>query len=949
MVLRTGDCQARHGSHQADEDRRPEPEEPSPRPIQEPVLGRMDLLANGARHVVVPRYVQTERATQLAEFAVVFRLTELRDAPPGVRGARYACQHEVLKPVRITRVLNPEDFAKKHTYLRESLREDLQELAMLGRAMPLRRWEYMSDRLGRCRLVDHGPTFSEGTLNLASARRENFWEFVQLWQGHCDRRAVALRQQFERDMQEVRASGDPKRAQMLQELEEAYEVEVQHHWAQSLGRTRVGPSPHSSGQTAKPKNDINPAWRITGPRAPSLDQLFSPRTRSPEALELRAAEARSLERGWSMSSLASCLCVWAVSAVIMEDSSPGVSALERLRSFLIESCGSLLQAWLKYFDTNVDYRIDKLEFMEGMRQLSYPASEIPQLFAEIDVDRSEEITLDELDKEDAVLWHKFRVWSVQTFYNDMIETLAADPDRPAVCQACEVTFDQFREGLQRLDWKEGDEGVLFKALDFDGDGLVKPSGLRWLAIELKRLRKKRVAKENAAKKKMPGISWELLERQFLEFRDDLRKRFGNGSLDESGFASIDELDPKGAQVLAHFKKCLDERFASIADAFTFLDLEGTRKIRKSQFEAALRRLEFPYLEPWWSPWCLRTVVEWWSVCGDTAAELFESLDVDGNHLLEEDDIQFLEKWSPSPILTAQPNVKARDEVKEALLLKQLGVAGFGVSRYGRPVKAWRHLLDRDGSNRCNWHEFLNACKIIGFKGDVAGAWRAFDEDLSGYITLKELDREGYRTLWDFRTPPGEGTHGSPHLMLTNPSQQAPQMEEMQQKVLAMEEAEELLKTWKRPVESPMKLVKLCRTWTGRVAGMKHFKQDALRTIERPGGAVILDRLAGPDFCLRFFLKQMEPASETRSKADRSSRGEASQVHLPRLEAPVSLELEATPPEASVREDAARGDEVHHEEVRHGRRLPKPTLDDLLALPRSFAPRMSRAPGLPRIA
>ena len=57
-----------------------------------------DLLANGARHVVVPRYVQTERATQLAEFAVVFRLTELRDAPPGVRGARYACQHEVGGP-----------------------------------------------------------------------------------------------------------------------------------------------------------------------------------------------------------------------------------------------------------------------------------------------------------------------------------------------------------------------------------------------------------------------------------------------------------------------------------------------------------------------------------------------------------------------------------------------------------------------------------------------------------------------------------------------------------------------------------------------------------------------------------------------------------------------------------------------------------------------------------
>ena len=47
--------------------------------------------------------------------------------------------------------------------------------------------------------------------------------------------------------------------------------------------------------------------------------------------------------------------------------------------------------------------------------------------------------------------------------------------------------------------------------------------------------------------------------------------------------------------------------------------------------------------------------------------------------------------------------------------------------------------------------------------------------------------------------------------------------------------------------------------------------------------------------------------------------------------PVLLRRQATPPEASVREDAARGDEVHHEEVRHGRRLPKPTLDDLLLL------------------
>ena len=50
---------------------------------------------------------------------------------------------------------------------------------------------------------------------------------------------------------------------------------------------------------------------------------------------------------------------------------------------------------------------------------------------------------------------------------------------------------------------------------------------------------------------------------------------------------------------------------------------------------------------------------------------------DGNQVLEEDDISFLKKWSPAPILTAEPSIKARDEFKRLLLLK-----------YGRPVKAW---------------------------------------------------------------------------------------------------------------------------------------------------------------------------------------------------------------------------------------------------------------------
>ena len=46
-------------------------------------------------------------------------------------------------------------------------------------------------------------------------------------------------------------------------------------------------------------------------------------------------------------------------------------------------------------------------------------------------------------------------------------------------------------------------------------------------------------------------------------------------------------------------------------------------------------------------------------------------------MIEEDDLQFLEKWHPLPYLTVEPNKRARDEFKKMLLQK-----------YSRPMKAW---------------------------------------------------------------------------------------------------------------------------------------------------------------------------------------------------------------------------------------------------------------------
>ena len=48
--------------------------------------------------------------------------------------------------------------------------------------------------------------------------------------------------------------------------------------------------------------------------------------------------------------------------------------------------------------------------------------------------------------------------------------------------------------------------------------------------------------------------------------------------------------------------------------------------------------------------------------------------------------------------------------------------------YPTILKAWRLLLDRDGSNVVGWEEFAAAAKRLNFHGDLPGAWRFFDQE-----------------------------------------------------------------------------------------------------------------------------------------------------------------------------------------------------------------------------
>eukprot|EP00913_Durusdinium_trenchii_P027363 g25670.t1 len=320
--------------------------------------------------------------------------------------------------------------------------------------------------------------------------------------------------------------------------------------------------------------------------------------------------------------------------------------------------------------------------------------------ANVEVSLAELRELETMDEEDA---KPLAVERVREFFKDSVGS---------VLRAWAHVFDSNND--QRISREEFKNGM--RKLNFHGElAAMKLFNL----LDKERFNRKKAAKIKSkqwfALRSRQGLNPLTIAKCFEEFKMTLRKKHGNlirawrqeltandamsmlGG-DESGTASLDELDPVGAENLAHFKVWVDAEFGGIRNAFKKMDEDNTKTI-------TVKALELN----------------------------------DANGKLEMDDLIFLEKWQPLEFLLVTPDHKAKEEFKELLLAK--------MTRY---LKGWKRVLDKDNTNRCNWYEFQEACRILGFRGNIGGAWRAFDEDLSGYISLKELDENASKVLLGFR-------------------------------------------------------------------------------------------------------------------------------------------------------------------------------------------------------
>lgn len=427
---------------------------------------------------------------------------------------------------------------------------------------------------------------------------------------------------------------------------------------------------------------------------------------------------------------------------------PDIGAAKELRSFL-ESCeGSALKAWIKHFDLDQDGRVTKQEFEQGLRQMEFDGS--PQrLFALLDFDGSGDITLEEIDGSQSIVWQRFRIWCAKTFssVDDMVEKLL------------DTSGPDFETRLAEEGWDGGCADLLKAALAGDRSRVTE-SLTTWFDIEQRKAQQKERSKQKGLQsrcrktldsvaavrdlsdlkrlliRKYGGLvrAWRcclslddsmvLHKAEFLKACTRINGWQGNAKLvwkaldrDDSGLVSIDELDPQCAEILARFQAWSTQHFGSASATFKAIDVLGSGKIAQVEFVERLKTLGFAY----------------------PAKSLFHGLDRGGKKALMEENLLFLDRWKPLPFLVAEPNEEALDEVRTLLL-----------GRYKSWFAAWRRLLDKDSVNRAGWFEWVGACKKVGFDGDVAGAWRAADADCSGYISIEELDPDAAEILFEFK-------------------------------------------------------------------------------------------------------------------------------------------------------------------------------------------------------
>lgn len=219
----------------------------------------------------------------------------------------------------------------------------------------------------------------------------------------------------------------------------------------------------------------------------------------------------------------------------------------------------------------------------------------------------------------------------------------------------------------------------------------------------------------------------------LAYGGDAEKLWSFLDSDTTGIVTFLEFTPEHALDLARFKQWAEETFGSFRATFHALDTDHSGRVTFAEFVEACKDKGLP------------------AHLLECATTLFMILDGDhhgrGGHLTE-DSLLFLDKWQCPPYLWERPDFEAKERFKSMLVKRH----------HGNALLAWRKALDKDASMRVSYDEFVITCKSLArMRLDVpagpavTAVFCAFDEDRSGWFSLRNWDEDAYAALRAFAT------------------------------------------------------------------------------------------------------------------------------------------------------------------------------------------------------
>lgn len=241
----------------------------------------------------------------------------------------------------------------------------------------------------------------------------------------------------------------------------------------------------------------------------------------------------------------------------------------------------------------------------------------------------------------------------------------------------------------------------------------------------------------------PEGAFKITQTELLQYCRKVDLTVDTGALwksldrDVDGYLRLEELDVVSADVLATFAHWARQEAGSCGDLWYRPELQKYLQNQKAfqggRWVSDKKILVAPFLHAMQGMG--------WAGARDADARniVTDAMDPCGCGFLSHSDLQWLDGWSPSEWLIAEPDPAAWEEIR-----------GLMMKTYNHPLRAWRCLLDADNSNKVSWPEFRRACSKLRYTGNTGGAWRHLDEGLTGAITMKEYDAESAELLGSFK-------------------------------------------------------------------------------------------------------------------------------------------------------------------------------------------------------